>query len=144
MWSEEYESAAAHFTAATRGENDFAFARVAEWQLGNFPVTTQRWREGRKAQYAVGCRVCSMTARFLILVSALEADLFSKEQAEIAVSEAVNRVAPSRWSGVVGRYLLGQTEDSELERWIDTRHQDVEVFECRCFGKLISIVRSGN
>lgn len=131
MWSEKYESAATHFTAATRrernGENDFAFAGVAEWQLGKFSVAVQHWRKGLKAQYAAGSRVCSMTARFLVLASALQPELFFEDDAENLLLDAIERIDSSKWSGLLGRYLLGRIERSEVERWIDSRDQDVEV-----------------
>ena len=131
LWAEMYESAAAHFTAAARrqfnGENDFAFAGIAEWQLGNLSVAIQRWREGLKAQYAVGCRVCSMTARFLVVASALEPDLLSKDEAEILLLNAIEPIDQSRWSGLLGRYFLGQVEATEVERWIENKSRSVEV-----------------
>lgn len=131
MWAQKYESAATHFTVATRrewnGEDDFAFAGVAEWQLGNYAAAIQRWREGLKAQYAVGCRVCSMTARFLVVVSALEPERFPKHEAEGALRDATEQIDPSRWSGLLGRYLLGQIEASEVEYWISDKNRDVEV-----------------
>lgn len=129
LWAGMYDSAAAHFTARAHsqhnGENDFAFAGVAEWHLGNMAPAIQRWREGLKAQYAVGCRVCSMTARFLIVASALEPDLFSKQEAESILRDATERIGPLKWSGVLGRFLLGQTERSEIEGWIQNRDQGV-------------------
>jgi len=131
MWSEEYESAATHFTAATRrernGENDFAFAGVSEWHLGNFALAVQHWRRGIKAQYAVGCRVCSMTARFLVVASTLDPELFSRDDAEVALLDAIERIDPWKWNGLLGRYLLGKVERSDVERWIDSRDQDLDV-----------------
>ena len=130
MWAKMYESAAKHFTAASRrewnGENDFAFAGVAEWQLGNFSIAIRRWREGLKARYAVGCRVCSMTARFLVVASALQPSLSSKEEAEGLLLDAIALIDPSRWSGLLGRCLLGLVEASDLERWIESKNRDVE------------------
>ena len=131
MWAERYESAAAHFTNASRrqfnGENDFAFAGVAEWQFGNLSVAIQRWREGLKAQYAVGCRVCSMTARFLVVAAALDPDLCSKNEAETLLLDATEQIDPSRWNNLLGRYLLGQVEASELERRIQNRSRETQV-----------------
>jgi hypothetical protein len=131
MWAEMYGSAAAHFIAAAHSprnsEIDYAFAGVAEWRLGNMAAAIQLWREGLKAQYAVGCMVCSMTARFLVVASALEPDRFSKQEAESILLDATGRIDPSRWSGVLGRFLLGQIERSEVERWIENRDQDVKV-----------------
>jgi len=131
LWAEMYESAAAHFTAAARrqfnGENDFAFAGVAEWQLGNISLAFQRWREGLKAQYAVGCRVCSMTARLLVVASALEPELFSKDEAEALLLNATEGIDLSKWSGLLGRYFLGQVEAAEVEHWIENRSRDVQV-----------------
>jgi tetratricopeptide (TPR) repeat protein len=126
MWAEMYESASELFTAAARsqgnGEHDFALAGVADWHLGNMAAAIQFWREGLKAQYAVGCRVCSMTARFLIVASALEPGRFPKQQAERILLDAMERIGPSRWSGVLGRFLLGQIEASEVEaHWIVDR-----------------------
>ena len=128
MWAEMYDSAVAHFTAAARSprnsEIDFAFAGVAEWHLGNMATAIQRWREGLKAQYAVGCLVCSMTARFLVVASALEPERFSKQEAEDILLDATERIDPSRWSGVLGRFLLGKIKEGEVERWVENRHQD--------------------
>jgi tetratricopeptide (TPR) repeat protein len=130
MWAKMYEVAAEHFTAASRrernGENDFAFAGVAEWQLGKPTVAIQLWRKGLKAQYAVGCRVCSMTARFLVVVAALEPDLFSRREAETALLNAIERLDSSKWSALLGRYLLGQTERTEMESWINNGTRDMQ------------------
>jgi hypothetical protein len=130
MWAEMYESAAAHFTAATHSprnsENDFAYAGAAEWHLGNMTAAIRLWREGIKAQYAVGCMVCSMTARFLVVASALEPGQFSTQEAESILLDATERIGLSRWSGVLGRFLLGQIERDEVERWIENRDQDVK------------------
>lgn len=119
MWAEMYDSAAAHFTTAAHsphnGENDFAYAGVAEWHLGNMAAAIQLWREGLNAQYAVGCMVCSMTARFLIVASALELGRFSKQEAERLLLDATERIGPSRWGGVLGRFLLGLVEKDEVE-----------------------------
>jgi hypothetical protein len=41
--------------------------------------------------------------------------------------DAIERIDPSRWNGLLGRYLLGQVERSDVERWINDRDQDVEV-----------------
>jgi len=130
MWARMYERAAEHFTIASRrewnGENDFAFAGVAEWQLGRPSDAIQRWREGLKAQYAVGCRVCSMTARLLVVVSALEPTYFPGRDAEAALLSAIEQLDSSKWSSLLGRYLLGQIERLELEAWIIDGNRSVQ------------------
>jgi len=130
LWAEMYESASAHFTAAAHapfnGENDFAFAGAAEWHLGNMAAAIQLWREGLKAQYAVGCRVCSMTARLLVVASALEPGRVSKREAEAVLLDATERLGPTKWSGLLGRFLLGQIETSDVEHWIENRDRDVK------------------
>ncbi len=119
MWAEMYDSAAAHFTAAAHAEfnseAEFAFAGVAEWHRGNMKVAIERWREGLKAQYAVGCRVCNMTARLLVVASAFEPDRIPKQEAVRTLRDAMGRLDPSKVPGVWGRFLLGEVEANEVE-----------------------------
>jgi len=130
LWAEKYDAALAHFTIGTKlqrnCEIDFAYAGAAEWHLGNPASAIRFWRSGLKAQYAVGCRVCSMTARLLVVASAFEPYLVSKNEAERLLLEATERIEPSRWSGLLGRFILGQIDVSEVKQWTENRDREVK------------------
>ncbi len=123
MWAEMYDSAVAHFTDAANSpgnsEHDFAYAGVAEWHLGNTASAVQLWRHGFKAQYAVGSMVCSMTARLLVVATALERDLFPKQEADRYPFTPRNESVASRSAQSAHYFVLGLVERCEVEeQWV--------------------------
>lgn len=56
-----------------------------------------------------------MTGRLLVLASAVEPAQISKREAETLLLGATKRIGPSVWVGVLGRFLLGQTEFNEMK-----------------------------